>query len=155
MNPVLPLDHGGSESYPLMNLESEKCLDSDDKLTLVIEKDCNPSTAKRWKLMKDGTKQLICDVSTAYITKCIFRPIRSGGLTPALTLLPVMGFKTHVSVVKNQIRFLSKTTQMDATERLPCATVTNTPDPALPTTVTVQDCNDNYQNQTWSFVSFK
>jgi len=159
----LPLDHGRKESYLLMNLESEKCLDYSDGSYAVFESDCNPSTVKRWKLISnDGGKQL-CDETPA-IVKCVFSPTREVGLAPILILQPMNGQTTskgkfrkytqYVSVVGNQIRFPKGRTQMNAVDPILCAATTKLPDPGHNTTVALQPCSDNYNNQTWFFVSF-
>jgi len=137
-----------------MNVATGKCLDASKTTSLVFERACDPFTAKPWKLENKRGRQLLCDGHSGYVLNCISRSIKTDGHPPSLTLLPWLDIETDVSVVKNQIRILNGTTQMNATERLPCVAAAKTHDPVLYTTITVQDCNDNYKNQTWSFVSF-
>ena len=169
MNSVLPLDHGRNKSYPLMNLESGKCL-SYLGLSLRVQADCNPSTAKRWKFLNDG-KQL-CDIN---LTQCISVLVQDSDLWGILSLLQMLNdekekkncrncwlpekYTQHVSVEKNQIRFIYGT-QTNAShsyfsDRLKCFAASNMTGPFLYSGVTVKLCNDNYKNQTWSFVSFE
>ena len=61
-----------------MNIKSGKCLDADDN-SVVIETDCNPSTAKHWKLLNDG-KQL-CDTNSD--PKCVSVKVNIGKKDPS------------------------------------------------------------------------
>lgn len=148
-----------------MNLETGKCLDADNnkKNPVVIEKDCNPSTTNRWKLLNGG-KQLF-HVSSA---QCLSLPLNNRSHVPIFSLQNMVGdakgnpcqycwipkkVTQHVFVVNNQIRFLYGM-QKNATERLNCMATSEQPIFGR-STVTVEFCNDSYKNHTWSFVSFE
>jgi len=173
VNPVLPLDHGTSESYPLMNLESGKCLDY-DSMSVLIQTDCNLSTAKRWELLNDGKQ--ICDIHS---TQCISVPVKDGNkfVHNVILLLPMMlldhesgkkkcedcwlsgAYTQHVSVGKNQIRFIYGTPMKASSsylpDRLSCMAVSQQPESLLFNVTVVKNCNVNNKNHTWSFVSFE
>ncbi len=170
MNTVLTLDHRRNESYPLINVESGKCLDYSRAHSLQVQANCNASTAKRWKFLNDG-KQL-CDKSSA---QCISVPVENdNNALQILFLLPMLGgesgetnckdcwtvkkkYAQRVYVVKNQIRMfygtLKKVNNSYISDHLGCLAASNTTGPT--SGVSVQFCNDSFKNQTWSFVSFE
>jgi len=152
------LRHGLGPPNVLIRSWSGQCLHYSDSKPHLIEVHCNPSTAKRWKLI-DGGKRL-CDINSA---QCIAVSKASGAFfVPNVTLLSMIAddcnncwlFVRHIALVNNQIIFdMYGAHKINAAARLQCVTTTKTPDPFLLTTVTVQLCNNNYKNQNWSFVS--
>ena len=159
----MPLVHGRNESYPLMNLESGKCLDS---LAITLtQTDCNPSTTRRWKLFNNGWKQL-CDNLNPPKCVSIWEDLEDSNSRPILMMQPLVGGENewdpsvvkithHISVENHQIRFIDGN-QMNKENSSYCmASYRNAPPNTLNLPLIVEFCNNNYKNQAWSFVSFE